>query len=118
MPQCKKDGCREPALPTGKRYCVSHMAEYLRKQKEYAAVSATLRCCASCGTKLTKTGHDRGDLYCASCVQRYEARQVEIEKSSSFETVETVDDLKQWIRRYMLWPNKKFTSRWSVWWAL
>ncbi len=111
MPKCKMSNCREEAVPYGKRYCPHHMQQYKRKQAEYAAISATLRQCACCGEKLTKTSHDRGDLMCRSCEERVTEEKLQNayaekrlarkrEKDEAFERANSVDELKDWIKRY------------------
>lgn len=102
MPQCKMAYCREPALPTGKRYCAHHRAEYDRKKREYEKVAATLRCCETCGDRLSKTGHDRGDVYCMTCQQQEAAQRAVDQKHFLFRTAETVEDLKAWMQEYLL----------------
>ena len=79
MPRCKKSDCREEAVPFGKRYCPTHMAEYKRKQREYEEVRKTLRNCECCGDTLTKTKHDAGETLCWSCDEkRIEQTEIEI----------------------------------------
>ena len=51
MPQCKRDGCREVARPTGKRYCQYHYAEYILKQKSYQERERTAPKC-NCGAPM------------------------------------------------------------------
>ena len=102
MPQCKMSNCREPALPTGKQYCAHHQSEYLRKQREYAAVQATLRKCECCGQPLTLTRHNNGENLCNSCSEVENQRRAVLRKEERFEEASTVDDLKSWIKEYLL----------------
>lgn len=101
MPQCKMSNCREPALPTGKRYCAHHKAEYLRKQREYEAIQATLRICGCCGEKLSKTRHDNGEDLCGTCWQAEVDRAERNRKTRQFNDATTVEELKAWMREYM-----------------
>lgn len=113
MPQCKMANCREPALPTGKRYCAEHKAAYLRKQKEYEAVRATLRQCGCCGDRLTLTRHERGESLCSPCsvLEAHRERQQAIfnEKEAlrrrrleDLHSAKTVEELRGWIKEHVL----------------
>lgn len=106
MPQCKKANCREEAVPGGKRYCPAHMREYKQKQAEYRAIEATLRCCVSCGQKLTKTAHDRGDLTCRDCTATILATAARRSAQAALEdelmACGGVDDLKTFILKHLL----------------
>lgn len=115
MPKCKKSFCREEAVPYGKRYCPTHMHEYKEKQREFDRISATLRCCTFCGEKLTKTGHDRGDLMCRSCseaklladaeaARREDVRLTRQRIREELESATNIEDLRSWIDRYVLGP--------------
>ena len=106
MPRCKKSDCREEAVPFGKRYCPTHMAEYKRKQREYEEVRKTLRNCECCGDTLTKTKHDAGETLCWSCDEK-RIEQIEIEsalclKINQLDEASTLDELKTWIKDHLL----------------
>ena len=73
MPQCKMSNCREPALPTGKRYCAKHKDEYLRKQR---AAEARPVCAGGCGNKTSRM--DPRNMWtplCGRCQQDREAAE-------------------------------------------
>lgn len=106
MPQCKKSGCREPALPTGKRYCARHKQEYLEKQMAYEVVRATLPDCTCCGVKLSKTRADAGESICGLCAQRLAKEQAEYDErealNNELNACKTVGDLRNFIREHLL----------------
>ena len=112
MPQCKVSGCREEAVPTGKRYCPAHKALYEAKQREYNEIQKTLRCCEDCGEKLSKTRHDAGEVKCGRCFQESEAARIESEEAgrrhrekmdrlAELDACETVSQLRDYIRRHL-----------------
>jgi ribosomal protein L37E len=112
MPKCKL-GCGREAVtgPWRKRYCAPCGENYLRKQREYQIITATLPMCATraaddCTGKLSKTRFDAGDTSCLQC-QRLVEEQTEIQeedqrKRTAFEAAETVEGLKAWIEEYLL----------------
>jgi len=103
MAKCKLSNCREEAVTfAAKRYCPAHLAEYKRKQREFLAVRATLRCCETCGEKLTKTGNDNGDTLCRSCQTEARTKRLAELKQRQFDSAETVEALKDWMRKYLL----------------
>lgn len=96
MPQCKMSNCREPALVGGRKlYCTHHMAEYLRKQKEYAARQLTLPICPRCGERFAGTS-------CRPCAEAAVAQQADFDKWNSFDQASTVEELKSWMLTHML----------------
>lgn len=101
MPQCKKDNCREEAVPLGKRYCPRHKAEYERKRREYAEIQRTLRDCECCGGKLSKARHDAGETLCADCAEVVRKNYAEQRKNRAFNEASTVEELKNWMREHM-----------------
>lgn len=106
MPQCKKDGCKTEAVPFGKRYCPSHLAEYKAKQAAYAALRATLPACPQCGDKLSKTRADAGETLCGSCAatnaERQRERDMQEQLDWELDRCETVEDLKAFIRERLM----------------
>lgn len=100
MPKCKKDGCYEEALPSGKRYCKMHKQEYLQKRKDYLAIQATRRKCIQCGDPLTAL-QDRLSLdLCGDCAYINAAHEHQAKVRREFDLAETVDELKDWIRTH------------------
>lgn len=113
MAKCKLDRCSEAAVsgPWRKRYCAEHGARYLEKQRAYAKIAATLPACASgiapdCTGKLSVARHEAGDDVCLQCQRRGESLAAEqyarYARMASFENAETVHELKEWIKEYML----------------
>lgn len=102
MPQCKRDGCREQAVPFGKRYCPEHMAQYRAKQKEYQDWQASAPKCKCCGGVMTRTRVDNGTTICGDCEAEQEEQASRYRKQQAFDNAETVEELKWWIRTYML----------------
>lgn len=111
VPQCKLSNCREPALPTGKRYCAQHRAEYDAKQRKYAEIQKTLPYCASrtspeCTGKLSLTRAEAGDDTCLQCQiadeQLAQEQNAVHDKIMSLESAESIDDLKAWLREHVL----------------
>ena len=102
MPQCKRDGCREQAQPFGKRLCPKHEAE--RKARSAAYFSKPK--CVFCGTQHTdrKDGLNRPE--CMTCynerLERERAQDVERLKYDALDACRDTEDLKQWIRYYVL----------------
>lgn len=117
MPKCKMSICQAEAVPGApKRYCSWHLSEYLRKQREYAAIQRTLRCCEVCGGKLTKTSHDRGDTRCRDCQAEADAAAAENARYRAEQDAKrarllelsnclTIDDLKRFIINHLLERN-------------
>lgn len=103
--QCKRDGCREDAVLYGKQYCPTHTAERVARQRRSAAMRATLPNCVCCGEHLTLAAHTNGYDTCTECRQAQELRDAEHAKVAAFDDAETVDDLKQWMRQYLLGDN-------------
>lgn len=112
MPQCKKEGCREQAVQFGKRYCPEHLKAYQMKQREYQAIQQTLRNCAGCGEKLSKTRHDAGELECGRCHQESLAARMESEERgrihrektarlAELDACDTVTQLRNYIRKHL-----------------
>lgn len=110
MPQCKMSYCKEPALPTGKRYCAAHKKAYLEKQTANAIAN---RLKPDCPTEGCKNKVYQDHEYCRDCARdRAEAeeqenrearrREVDFLKRTYLEECETVADLRQWIKEYML----------------
>lgn len=121
MPKCRRDDCRLPAVDHNvktegfkrKQLCPVHYEAYKKQQRAYLRVRQTLRDCEECGDKLTKTENDRGQTICAHCNQQaeedellaYQAEQKQqagLTKTRELDNCETVDELKQWIRKYTL----------------
>lgn len=98
MPQCKLDYCREPALPTGKRYCAHHKAEYLRKQQEAVLRDRAAPKCSIC----EENPVFNSATICAGCQRELSEQNAEFAKWAQFEAANTVNDLKEWIKEYML----------------
>lgn len=130
MAQCKKDCCREQAVPHApKQLCREHLDAYRAKQKEQAAIRATLPDCPgpwegrACPDR-AKVRHKRvfagepppKDPYfprCPRCQQiaddqnayeRAKARKAEADRLrlSELDNCDSVEDLRQWIKGHML----------------
>lgn len=115
MPQCKMSGCREQAVPGGrkwgsKRYCKAHGEAYHRKQVEHAAIARTLPDCEShiapdCAGKVSPTRVAAGKTICAQCEalgDHLDARYIEEQrKRFQLDTAQDVESLKEWIRKYL-----------------
>lgn len=106
MPQCKIDSCREPALPTGKRYCAHHTAEYLRKRREYEERQRALPQCLICHFNKVEPYRVEQDLdICRDCQETLdeENRQYEEEhqRNTDLENCTSVQDLKDWITEWV-----------------
>ena len=111
MPQCKKSNCREEAVKVGKRYCPKHLTEYKAKQAEYEKRQRALPDCEArrsidCSGKVNPQRARDGHTICANCasVLEEEDRQAAHErwKWEQFETASTVEELKEWMREYLL----------------
>lgn len=104
MPQCKRSDCREPALPTGKRYCKAHRAEYDRKRAEALVRQAALPECREprCTNKVPRSSTEHGVHICHDCEDARLRREAEYTKQRQFEDATTVEALKEWMRKYML----------------
>lgn len=110
MPQCKRNDCREPAIPGGKRYCIEHMQAYLARRRE---AEKRPMCSGGCGQKTARTDpEDAFSPLCGACVQEREAKRDtaeaaarrqdwEHERMTAFDNAETVRELKEWIKDYM-----------------
>lgn len=80
MPQCKRDGCREPALDYGartgavkkKQYCAEHFAEY--KQGVYKRLKREREApkCERCGHRPLMSAHCRETGVCPECEEEVE----------------------------------------------
>jgi len=119
--QCLKSGCNAPAVDHNvktegfkrKQYCATHYEAYKAKQRWYREIKAKLRDCDGCGTTLTKSRHDNGARLCFTCEDR-RARQEqeqqtlieymrrEDEKRARLTAATTVEELKSWIKEYVL----------------
>lgn len=95
MPQCKINGCREPALTGGKQHCAHHRAEYLRRQKLHASRQLTLPICPHCGERFAGTS-------CRPCDEAAAAQQADFDKWDYFDQASTVEELKSWMLTHML----------------
>lgn len=107
MPQCKVNGCREQARPIGKRYCEKHYQEYLAKQKLHRERQAALPDCESgiapaCQGKVSQTRVDLGLTICGNCEHEINRLSDENAKEQEFQDAETVEELKEWMVKYLL----------------
>ncbi len=115
MPQCKKDGCREQAVYNRrwghKRYCETHGHFYADKRDKALAARARRPDCESgispsCEGKIGTKQHNEGRTVCRWCEE--EARELqlrheyELRKAQSFAGARTVEELKEWVRTYLL----------------
>lgn len=94
MVQCKKDGCREPAVPYGKRYCKAHMAEYKEKRRKYDEIRRSLPECTSgvsslCDGKVGPHIASQGGTVCAHCQREIDAA-VEAQRDEDYAIEECV----------------------------
>ena len=130
MPQCKKAFCYEQAVPFApKQYCREHLGAYPAKRVEQAAIQATppdcpgpwegRACPEGAKTRMKTLYHGEPppkDPYfprCRRCQQeaddqnayeRAEAREAEADRLrlSLLDNCDSVEDLRQWIKEYML----------------
>jgi hypothetical protein len=104
MPQCKN--CREPAVdgPWHKQYCREHGEAYLAKRKEYERRRALLPDCATegCSNKVPPWKAAVESDLCHECATLAEEEEAEDRKQRQFDQAETVEELKDWIKEYVL----------------
>lgn len=101
MPQCKRNGCREQAVPHGKRYCLGHMAEYQAKKREYHKRAAAAPKCLQCGIEplLSERRVDLG--LCPGCEKALAEHREAHRRQIAFYKADTVEALKDWMRSYL-----------------
>jgi len=103
MKRCKLSNCREPAVPHGKQYCEVHLAEYKRKQREYAERMRALPTCSTygCDNKVPPRLIEQGIDCCSSCdEERSAAEQQHTEQQQlvdSINAIATLDEMKEWL---------------------
>jgi hypothetical protein len=115
MPQCKIDGCREQAVPHrrwgGKRYCEKHGNAYADKRDAALAARAKMPNCESglspsCTGKVSERQVSAGRGVCHFCEAEADEIAVrchqERRKWAAYDSAETVEQLKAWLREYML----------------
>jgi len=111
MPRCKRDGCREQAVYHRrwghKQYCVQHGHAYADKRDKALKVRATLPDCSSgvsmsCEGKVGPQRAERGETTCRVCEEKQMQIDAHYRKHIVFERAETVEELKNWIREYVL----------------
>jgi len=100
MPRCKKDGCREEAVPGGKRYCVEHMAQYKANAAAYDARARAAPKCPVCRTAPLFNGRE----VCSACEAADNALAKHNQTAFFFNQAETVEDLKAWLRDHLSLP--------------
>ena len=111
MTQCKRDGCREQAVATGERLCPAHSAALKAKRGKYERDALNLPLCCDCGVMRVRAARlppgkdallvpisDR----CHSCSDRDAQKSADDLKAWEFDQAETVEQLKDWIREYLL----------------
>jgi len=110
MTQCKRDGCKQTAVhgPWNKRYCQDHGEDYLTKRRDYWLAWGTIPACLMCNDKvkvhrLTHGGPlvAEGNL-CPKCAHNARLQDDANRKQRQFDQAETVEDLKSWMREYIL----------------
>lgn len=116
MPQCKMFGCKEPALPTGKRYCKQHKTEYLAKQAYHTERKRDWPYCPDCGDKVNPETNryrpgtaDTSTILCATCydeaLEQYERGEQKRRVERELYEVDTVEDLKTFIMQHIIRDN-------------
>lgn len=122
MSQCKRDGCEEPVVYNrrwgNKCYCESRGHAYADKRDAALAARAKMPDCASglspsCKGKVRAQRYARGETVCRFCEdaarelqKQYECEQrehkLEETKLRDLDNAETVHELREWIKEYML----------------
>ena len=115
MPQCKKDGCREPAIHHRrwghKRYCEAHGHAYADKRDAALSARSKMPDCESgisisCEGKVSPARYGAGKTVCRCCEEEAQELQrryeYETRKQQRFNEAATAESLKEWIRDYML----------------
>lgn len=97
MAKCKKDGCREEAVPFEKRYCVRHLDQYKRRRAEALERELAKPLCSRCGHARVR---EEGDL-CRECAEIKREENAMVIKARSFYDVKTVEELKEWMIQHM-----------------
>lgn len=115
MAQCKKDCCREQAVYHRrwghKRYCEYHGHAYADKRDSALSAREKMPDCESgispsCEGKVSPIRESQGHTTCRWCddeaheLQR--RHEYEILKQERFDSAQTVDEMKAWIRDYIL----------------
>jgi len=110
MTQCKRDGCREQAVATGKRLCPAHTAALKARRAKYERDGQNLPLCCDCGVKRVRAAriHPGKDALlvpisdrCQSCSDRNVQKSADDLKAWQFDQAETVEQLKDWLREYL-----------------
>jgi len=101
MPQCKLDGCKEEAVPGGKRFCPVHKARYLQRRNEAIARDAALPACSTRGCA-GKVHWFLDELLCDDCFDRRQEEARSALKLKLLYEATTVDDLREWISKYVI----------------
>lgn len=112
---CKRDGCREPTVGFNvktegfklKPYCEKHYEAYKSKQKEYRELRKTFPDCRSgisidCEGKVSSSRQSYGKTMCRNCEEEMISLERKERKNRLFQQASTVDELKEWIKEYML----------------
>lgn len=103
MAKCKLNDCFEQAVegPWRKRYCRAHGLRYLQRKRDHEARAAAAPKCTRCRTPLMSDYYKQLGL-CKTCEDEDDRIRAEHMKWDAFTNADTVHDLKEWIREYML----------------
>lgn len=107
--RCRRDGCREEAVGPNartegfkrKQYCARHYEEYKAAQRRYVERAASAPKCEVCHEPLMSVARIASGV-CPSCQREADERDAEYTKSMKFDAAGTVEELKDWIREYLL----------------
>lgn len=102
MPQCKISGCKEEAVPGGKRYCPFHKARWQERRKRELEKPQ----CAHCGKQRTNLKDEQGWPRCKTCENRMrkEARQQDRrwQIMNQFDGIDSLQEMKDFLYHYAL----------------
>jgi hypothetical protein len=114
MPRCKKDGCRAQAIYHRrwghKRYCEQHGHAYADRRDSALVARARMLDCESgispsCSGKVKPLRQSQGHTTCFQCEEAAEElnrrHEYERRKQQQFDDAKTVEEIKEWIRKYM-----------------
>jgi hypothetical protein len=99
--KCRRDYCNNYAIENGrKQLCPAHYAHFLERSNAAQALPRCVRC---------NTGTNRifeGQQMCPTCERAEENHREEVlaerDKFTQLDNAETVEDLREWIKEYVL----------------
>jgi NAD-dependent SIR2 family protein deacetylase len=96
--KCKIGGCKRQAEhgPWRGQYCSAHGEDVVAKRLAAETRRREAPKCPQCGAPMF-IGVDR----CSRCAEKRQGRIAADEKRNSFNEAETVEELKDWMNRYM-----------------